>query len=279
MNNSSGIKYDDAIELLKGLISIPSYSREEAGTASLIQQWLRQQGIEAERHLNNIWAKNKYFKPQLPTILINSHHDTVKPNKGYTKDPFEATIIDDKLYGLGSNDAGGSLVSLLSVFCYFYNKNNLPFNLIIAATAEEEISGENGIASLLSKLGPIDSAIVGEPTQMQMAVAERGLLVIDCVAEGKAGHAARNEGINAIYKAMMDIEWLYIYQFPKVSELLGPVKITVTSIETENKAHNVVPSSCKFIIDVRVNELYTLEEAFEIIKMNIQSKATPRSIL
>lgn len=277
MNNGPEIKYDDAIELLKSLISIPSFSREEVGTADLIQQWLKQQGIKAERYLNNVWAKNKYFNDSLPTILLNSHHDTVKPNKGYTRDPFEPTIEEDKLFGLGSNDAGGALVSLLAVYSYFYNKSNLPFNLIIAATAEEEISGENGVASLLPKLGNIHSAIVGEPTLMQMAVAERGLLVIDCIAEGKAGHAARNEGINAIYKAMMDIEWLYVYQFPKVSPLLGPVKMTVTSIETENKAHNVVPSTCKFIIDVRVNELYTLEEAFEIIKMNIQSKATPRS--
>ena len=277
MNNSTEIKYGDAIELLKRLISIPSFSKEEAGTADLIEQWLKDQGIHAERYLNNIWARNKHFKSGLPTILLNSHHDTVKPNKGYTKDPFKATIIDDKLYGLGSNDAGGALVSLLTVFCYFNSKTDLPFNLIIAATAEEEISGEHGITSLLPKLGKIDSAIVGEPTLMQMAVAERGLLVIDCIAEGKAGHAARNEGINAIYKAMMDLEWLYVYQFLKVSELLGPVKMTVTSIETENKAHNVVPSSCKFIIDVRVNELYTLEEVFEVIKMNIQSKAMPRS--
>lgn len=277
MNKSQEIKYDDAIELLRRLISIPSYSKEENGSADLIQQWLMQQGVQAERHLNNIWAKNKYFKPGIPTILLNSHHDTVKPNKGYTRDPFEASIIDDKLFGLGSNDAGGALVSLLTVFSYFYNKTDLPFNLIMAASAEEEISGENGITSLLPQLGKIDSAIVGEPTLMQMAVAERGLLVIDCIAEGKAGHAARNEGVNAIYKAMMDIEWIYVYQFPKVSDLLGPVKMTVTSIETENKAHNVVPSSCKFIIDVRVNELYTLEEVFEEIKMNIQSKATPRS--
>jgi Acetylornithine deacetylase/Succinyl-diaminopimelate desuccinylase and related deacylases len=277
MSNSPGIKYDDAIELLKSLISIPSFSKEEDRSADLIQQWLGKQGVAAERHLNNIWAKNKHFKSGKPTILLNSHHDTVKPNKGYSRDPFEATIIDDKLFGLGSNDAGGSLVSLLTTFCHFYNKTDLPFNLIMAATAEEEISGENGIVSLLPQLGEIDSAIVGEPTQMQMAVAERGLLVIDCIAEGKAGHAARNEGINSIYRAMMDIEWLYVYQFPKVSELLGPVKITVTSIETENKAHNVIPSSCKFIIDVRVNELYTLEEAYEIIQMNIQSKATPRS--
>jgi len=277
MNKSPEIKYDDAIELLKDLISVPSFSKEENGTADLIEKWLQQRGIRAERQLNNVWAKNKDFNSGKPTILLNSHHDTVKPNKGYTRDPFEATVLDDKLYGLGSNDAGGALVSLLSVFNYFYNKPDLPFNLIIAATSEEEISGENGITALLPKLGKIDSAIVGEPTLMQMAVAERGLLVIDCTAEGKAGHAARNEGVNAIYKAMMDIEWLYVYQFPKVSELLGPVKLTVTSIETENKAHNVVPSSCKFIIDVRVNELYTLEEVFEIIKMNIQSHATPRS--
>ncbi|HEU0063450.1 MAG TPA: M20/M25/M40 family metallo-hydrolase, partial [Flavisolibacter sp.] len=184
---------------------------------------------------------------------------------------------EGKLYGLGSNDAGGALVSLIATFHHFYNDQDLPFNLLLAATAEEEISGLNGITSILPLIGKIHSAIIGEPTLMQMAVAERGLLVLDCVAEGKAGHAARIEGVNAIYKAMMDIEWLYIYQFPKVSDLLGPVKITVTSIETENKAHNVVPSSCHFVVDVRVNELYTLKEVFETIKITLQSQVTARS--
>jgi acetylornithine deacetylase len=276
MNNVIDTLHEEAIELLKQLIAIPSFSKEENKSADLIEHWLREQGISVERHLNNIWAKNKFYNNNKPSILLNSHHDTVKPNKAYSFNPYEAHITEGKLYGLGSNDAGGALVSLIAAFQHFYNHENLPFNLVLAATAEEEISGLNGITSILPLMGKIHSAIIGEPTLIQMAVAERGLLVLDCVAEGKAGHAARNEGINAIYKAMMDIEWLYIYQFPKVSDLLGPVKITVTSIETENKAHNVVPSSCHFIVDIRVNELYTLKEVFETIRINLQSHVTAR---
>ena len=277
MNNVIDTLHEEAIELLKQLIAIPSFSKEENKSADLIEHWLREQGITVERHLNNIWAKNKFYTSNKPTILLNSHHDTVKPNKAYSFNPYEAHITEGKLYGLGSNDAGGALVSLIATFHHFYNDQDLPFNLLLAATAEEEISGLNGITSILPLIGKIHSAIIGEPTLMQMAVAERGLLVLDCVAEGKAGHAARIEGVNAIYKAMMDIEWLYIYQFPKVSDLLGPVKITVTSIETENKAHNVVPSSCHFVVDVRVNELYTLKEVFETIKITLQSQVTARS--
>jgi acetylornithine deacetylase len=227
--------------------------------------------------LYNVWATNKFYDSNKPTLLLNSHHDTVKPNSQYTRDPFSPVVEDGKLYGLGSNDAGGCLVSLIASFIFFYEKENLKYNLILAASAEEEISGANGIEVLLKELGPVDCAIVGEPTQMQMAVAERGLMVLDCVATGKAGHAARKEGDNAIYKAIKDINWFTTYQFPKVSELLGPVNMDVTVIETENKAHNVVPAQCKFVVDVRVNEYYTFEEVLEVIRENIQSVAKPRS--
>jgi acetylornithine deacetylase len=201
----------------------------------------------------------------------------VKPNKGYTHDPFAPFERDGKLFGLGSNDAGGSLVSLIATFLYFYEIENLKYNIILAATAEEEISGHNGIEALLPQLGEIDFGIVGEPTQMQMAVAEKGLMVLDCMAAGKAGHAAREEGDNAITKAIKDIEWFNSYKFEKVSELLGPVKMSVTVIETDNKAHNVVPAQCKFVVDCRVNELYTFEEMLETIKANVQSEIKPRS--
>lgn len=271
------ILQNNAIDLLKKLIATPSFSKEEDRTADIIEQFLRSKNVSTERFLNNIWSRNKYFDGSKPTILLNSHHDTVKPNKGYTLDPFSPIEKDDKLFGLGSNDAGGSLVSLITVFLYFFEKENLQYNLILAATAEEEISGKDGVEILLPRLGKIDCGIVGEPTLMQMAVAERGLLVIDCIAEGKAGHAAREEGENAIYKAVKDIEWFRSYNFPGVSELLGPVKMSVTSIETHNKAHNVVPSQCSFVADVRVNELYTFEEVLHTIESNVTCKVQPRS--
>lgn len=220
---------------------------------------------------------NRYFDKEKSTILLNSHHDTVKPNPQYSKDPFYPSIEEGKLFGLGSNDAGGCLVSLIAVFLHFYNKQDLKYNLILAATAEEEISGSGGIEYTLPYLPKIDFAIVGEPTQMQMAVAERGLMVLDCIAHGKAGHAARNEGENAIYKAMKDIEWFSTYQFNRVSELLGASKMSVTVIETENKAHNVVPALCKFVVDTRINELYSFEEVIDIIKANVQCEVMTRS--
>jgi acetylornithine deacetylase len=269
--------HQDAIDLLKQLIATPSFSKEEENTAAVIERFLNDRGVKTNRHLNNIWATNKYFDEKKPTILLNSHHDTVKPNKGYTLDPFTPIEKDGKLFGLGSNDAGGSLVSIISVFFHFHNQENLKYNLILGISAEEEISGKNGVEALLSVLPKIDCGIVGEPTLLQMAIAERGLMVLDCVAHGKAGHAARNEGENAIYKAMTDIDWIYTYQFEKVSEFLGPVKMTVTSIETENKAHNVVPSECKFMVDVRINELYSHEEALGIIEQNLQSSIQMRS--
>ncbi|MGN6531312.1 MAG: M20 family metallo-hydrolase [Ginsengibacter sp.] len=269
--------YSDSIDLLKRLIAIPSFSKEENKTADCLQNFFQQKNIKANRYLNNVWAANKYFDKNKKTLLLNSHHDTVKPNKGYTLNPFEAIEKDGKLFGLGSNDAGGPLVSLAAAFVYFYEAT-LPFNIIFAGTAEEEISGKNGVEILLKELPKIDCAIVGEPTLLNMAVAEKGLLVLDCVAHGKAGHAARNEGLNALYIAMKDVQWLSTFQFPKVSQLLGPVHLAVTSINTENKTHNIVPSECTFLVDVRVNELYSFEEIISIIRENIQSVVYPRSI-
>lgn len=265
------------IELLKQLIATPSFSKEEENTAAIIKLFLEERGIQANQFKFNVWAVNKHFDASKPTILLNSHHDTVKPNKGYTLDPFTPLVRDGKLFGLGSNDAGGPLVSLLATFLHFYDRPDLKYNLLFAASAEEEISGKEGIEILLTDLPAIACAIVGEPTLMQMAVAERGLMVLDGIAHGRAGHAAREEGENAIYKALKDIEWFSTYQFPKVSELLGPVKTSVTVIETDNKAHNVVPAQCKFVVDVRVNELYTFEEILNVIRENISSEVTPRS--
>lgn len=267
----------DAVALLQQLIAVPSYSREENGTAALIKEFLKQRDVSVSVVGNNVFAKNKYFNEGKPTLLLNSHHDTVKPNPKYTRDPFKPDVEDGKLYGLGSNDAGGALVSLTAAFLHFYQKEGMQYNLVIAATAEEEISGTGGIEMTLPHLPNIDCAIVGEPTLMQMAVAERGLMVLDGIAHGRAGHAARNEGENALYKALQDIEWIRQYQFEKVSPLLGPSKMSVTVIETENKAHNMVPATCRFVVDVRVNELYTFDEILDTIRANIQSDIQPRS--
>ncbi|MCA6440118.1 MAG: M20 family metallo-hydrolase [Sediminibacterium sp.] len=269
--------YQQAISLLQQLIATPSFSKEEDKTADIITIYLEKSGVKTNRYLNNIWAVNKYFDASKPTILLNSHHDTVKPNKEYTRDPFEAAIVDDKLFGLGSNDAGGCLVSLIACFLYYYEEQNLKYNLLLAATAEEEISGKNGVEILLPILPPIDFAIVGEPTQLNLAIAERGLLVMDAMVKGSAGHAARNEGDNAIYKAIQDIHWIQQYQFDRVSDFLGPVKITVTSFYTDNKQHNVVPASAEYLLDIRVNELYTFEEVITILQHSLQATLTPRS--
>ena len=266
-----------AIELLKQLISTPSFSKEEDKTAAILQSFLEKHGVQAKCVQHNVYARSAHFDDSKPTILLNSHHDTVKPNKNYTLDPFTPVEKDGKLFGLGSNDAGGPLVSLIATFLYFNQQPNLKYNLVLAASAEEEISGKDGIELVLPHLGKIDCAIVGEPTQMQMAVAERGLMVLDCIAHGKAGHAARNEGENSIYKAIKDIEWFQSYQFSKVSDLLGPVKMSVTVIETDNKAHNVVPAQTKFVVDTRVNELYTFEDVLETIHKNVQCEVLPRS--
>jgi len=277
MSKDVSILQVDAIGLLKQLIATPSFSKQEDNSSALIKSFLENNEVKTEQYLYNIWAKNKYFDTNKPTILLNSHHDTVKPNKGYTLDPFLPIEKDEKLFGLGSNDAGGSLVSLIATFLYFYEKEDLKYNIVLATTAEEEISGHNGIEALLPQLGNLDFAIVGEPTQMQMAVAEKGLMVLDCVTNGKAGHAAREEGDNAITKAIKDIEWFSSFKFEKVSDLLGSNKMSVTVIETDNKAHNVVPAQCKYVVDCRVNELYTFEEMLDIIKANVQSEIKPRS--
>jgi acetylornithine deacetylase len=267
---------DEAIALLKQLIAIPSFSREEDKTADLLAQFMQSKGIVVQRKLNNICALNKYCKKALPTLLLNSHHDTVKPNAGYSLNPFEPIVKDGKLYGLGSNDAGGALVSLLATFIYFYDKTHLKYNLVFAATAEEEISGENGIRTMLPDMGAIDIGIVGEPTQMNLAIAEKGLMVLDCTAYGVSGHAAREEGENALYKALKDIEWFRTFQFPKVSEALGSVKMSVTVINAGTQ-HNVVPDRCFFTVDVRTTDKYTNEEALEIIRQHVQSEIKPRS--
>lgn len=265
-----------AITLLKALIETPSFSGEESKTADLISDWLQGLDIPVNRKKNNIWAANKYFDNSKPNILLNSHHDTVKPNKGYTKDPFKAEIEDAKIYGLGSNDAGGPLVSLMALFVNFYDKTDLAYNLILAATAEEEISGQNGISLLLPDLPAIDFAIVGEPTGMQMAIAEKGLLVIDGYSNGTSGHAAHDNMDNAIYTALEDIQWIRNYEFSKVSDVLGKVKMTVTQIEAGSQ-HNVVPDKTHFVIDVRVNEHYANREVFETIDKHTKSKLEARS--
>lgn len=270
--------YSNALGLLKKLIATPSFSAEEDKTADIIAQFFTERNIPVNRVLNNIWAVNKYFNDTKPTILLNSHHDTVKPNPQYTKNPFEAIVEDEKLYGLGSNDAGGCLVSLIAAFLFFYDKDDLKYNIVVAATAEEEISGKNGIESILSLLPKIDVAIVGEPTQTNLAIAEKGLLVLDCVATGSAGHAAREEGENAIYKAIRDIDWFQNFQFPRISETLGPIKMSVTSINTENKAHNVIPAVCSFVVDIRITDAYTHEEILETIKQHIQAEVKSRSM-
>ena len=277
MSSDIFILQADALDLLKQLIATPSFSKEEDNSSTLIKTFLENHGVKTEQYLYNIWVKNKYFDASKPTILLNSHHDTVKPNKGYSLDPFSPIEKEGKLFGLGSNDAGGSLVSLIATFLYFHEKKDLKYNIMLAATAEEEISGHNGIEALLPQLGKIDFAIVGEPTQMNMAVAEKGLMVLDCIAIGRAGHAAREEGDNAIYKAIKDINWFSSYKFDKVSDFLGPVKMSVTVVESENKAHNVVPAQCRFVVDCRVNELYSFEEMLDIIKSNVQSEVKPRS--
>jgi acetylornithine deacetylase len=263
------------LNLLKELIATPSFSGEESFTATLIQCFLQNKGVETHRNLHNIWAFNRFYDPAKPTILLNSHHDTVKPNIQYTNNPFHPTIIGDKLYGLGSNDAGGCLVALLAAFVHFYERRDLAYNLCFAATAEEETSGKNGLKLVLPQLGRLDFAIVGEPTLMNLAVAERGLMVLDCVATGKAGHAARGEGDNAIYKALKDIQWFSNFTFPNVSSSLGPVNMSVTMINAGSQ-HNVVPGSCSFTVDVRLTDVYTTDEILQIVRENINSQVTPR---
>lgn len=275
----------DAIQLLKKMIATPSFSREEKEVADLIESFLNEKGIQTHRLLNNVYALNKNFDPSKPSILLNSHHDTVKPAKGFTTDPFTPIERDGKIIGLGSNDAGGPLVALISAFVHFYTNDSLPINVILAATAEEEISGKNGVELLIQDFGflqklqgsEIVGALVGEPTNMQMAVAERGLLVLDGLAKGKAGHAAREEGVNAIEIALRDIQGINNYQFEKISNLTGKTTAKVTVIETDNKAHNVIPAQCKFVVDVRVNELYTFDEVLQLLQSISSSELSSRS--
>jgi acetylornithine deacetylase len=266
----------EIINLLQSLIATQSFSKEEHQTAELIAKFITNKGYTPLRKGNNVWVKSSDFDTNKPTILLNSHHDTVKPNAGYTRNPFEPTIEDDKLYGLGSNDAGGALVALLEVFLSM-DKKNRAYNIIYAATAEEEISGTNGISAILEEIGEITLGIVGEPTLMQMAIAEKGLVVLDCEAKGMAGHAARNEGINAIYKAIEDIQWFSSYKFLKVSPTLGDIKMTVSMINAGTQ-HNVVPDTCKFVVDVRTTDAYSNAETVEIIKKHVKSSVNPRSI-
>ena len=270
--------YYQAIDLLKELIETPSISREENNAANVLEQYLKNiypYKNQIFRKGNNVWAVSPHFDKKRPTLLLNSHIDTVKPVSGWEKEPYTATETDDRIFGLGSNDAGASLVSLLHVFI-FLTENQQPYNLIFLASAEEEVSGKNGIESVLPELPTISLAVVGEPTGMQPATGEKGLMVLDCSVYGKSGHAARNEGENAIYKALKIIENFRDFQFPKVSEQLGAVKLSVTQVQAGTQ-HNVIPDRCDFVVDVRTNELYKNEEAFSILQKNINCEMKARS--
>lgn len=271
----------DPINLLKQLIATPSLSRHEAEAAALIEQCLKDNGVGAKRLHNNVWAMSEHYDPIRPTLLLNSHLDTVKPSPAYTHDPFNPIVADGKLYGLGSNDAGASLVGLTSVFLANYRRDDLPFNLMFAASAEEEITGENGMRALAAhwrenNLLP-QMAIIGEPTGMDAAIGERGLVVLDCTAHAAGGHAARPEGENALYKAIDDIQRLRSISFPKCSSLLGPVKVTVTQIQA-GRQHNVLPEECSFVVDVRTTNAMSNAEVVDFIRSQITSSATPRSL-
>ncbi len=268
--------YYKALDILKGMIARPSFSREEKEVADYLEQTWKASGHVVYRSGNNIWLTAGMIDPRKPTLLLNSHIDTVRPASGWTRNPFTPEETeDDRLYGLGSNDAGASVVSLYATFCLLTEKEQ-PYNLIYLASCEEEVSGKQGIESVLPLLPPIAFAIVGEPTGMHPAVAEKGLMVLDCVAKGKAGHAARNEGVNAIYQAMKDIEWFRTFQFPKQSDFLGPVKMSVTVIHAGTQ-HNVVPDRCEFTVDVRSNEYYSNAQLYEEIKARVECEVTARS--
>ncbi len=267
-----------AIRLLKNLIETPSFSFEEGKTAILIENWFKEYDIPFKRTVNNVWVTNKYFDKTKPTLLLNSHHDTVKPNSGYTKDPFKAIVENGKLYGLGSNDAGGCLVSLIATFTHFYNEKNLKYNLVLVASAEEENSGENGLKSMLSVIPKIDVAIVGEPTLMNLAVAEKGLVVFDAIVKGTPSHAAHPNGDNAIYNTIEVLKWFKDFKFKKTSIVLGDVKMTVTQINA-GKQHNAIPADVKLVIDVRVNDAYSNNEIAELLINNSPCDSIiPRSL-
>ncbi|MGM5468734.1 M20 family metallo-hydrolase [Flavobacteriaceae bacterium LMO-SS05] len=268
----------DAVQLLKKLIETESFSSEEDQTASHVEYWFRRHNMSYQRTHNNVWATNKYFDAAKPTLLLNSHHDTVNPNNGYTKDPFKAIVEDGKLYGLGSNDAGGCLVSLIAAFTYFYNERNLKYNLVIVASAEEESSGPNGLNSMLSVIPKVDVAIVGEPTLMNLAVAEKGLVVFDAIVKGTASHAAHPNDDNAIYNTISVLQWFKNYKFKRTSPVLGDVKMTVTQINA-GKQHNAIPADVELVIDVRVNDKYTNAEIVEILQKEAPcDRIVPRSL-
>ena len=267
---------EKAIALLHNLIAIQSFSSEEDKTAARIGQWFNEHNIPFQQQDYNVYAMNKAFDKNKPTLLLNSHHDTVKPNSAYTKDPFHPHVEDGKLYGLGSNDAGGALVSLIALFTHYYDHPNPQYNLILAATAEEESSGPNGLNSLLPTLPPIDVAIVGEPTLMQLAIAEKGLVVFDGKVEGTASHAAHPNTDNPILKLPEVLQWLSNFDFEKESEVLGPVKLTVTQVSA-GKQHNVVPAAVDLVIDVRVNDCYSNQEIVDLLQKEAPLSLTPRS--
>ncbi|MEO2050749.1 MAG: M20 family metallo-hydrolase [Allomuricauda sp.] len=277
MSKSQDILTQNAIELLQELISIPSFSGKEDKTADAITAFLNSFGVETHRQDNNIYAFNKHYDESKPNLLLNSHHDTVKPNSAYTKDPFHPHIEEGKLFGLGSNDAGGCLVSLLATFVHFYEKEGLSHNIIMAATAEEEDAGEKSLRGLLPILPHIDVAVVGEPTLMDLAIAEKGLVVFDAVVEGTPSHAAHPNNNNSIYNTIEVLQWFKDYTFDKVSEALGEVKMTVTQINA-GKQHNVVPAQVDLVVDVRVNDCYTNQEIAEMLQKEAPCKMTPRSL-
>lgn len=264
----------DTVELLKNMIRIPSFSRDEGAVADFLERWMLTEGFAARRLGNNLWIESGPADGR-PTILLNAHIDTVKPASGYTRDPFTPEIEDGCLYGLGSNDDGGSLIALLETYSRLIQKEQ-PYRLIFSATAEEEVSGKGGLDLILPELGRIDFGVMGEPTGMRMAVAERGLMVLDCTAYGKSGHAARNEGVNAIYKAIEDIQWFKSHSFDRVSDFLGAVKMSVTQINAGTQ-HNVVPDKCTFVVDVRPNGMYANPELLELIKSSVSCEVKERS--
>ena len=266
----------EAVGLLQSLIAIPSVSRDEQRAADCLQQYIELQGMETGRRGNNVWCLSPMFDLRKPTLLLNSHIDTVKPVSGWRHDPFRPVLeANGKLYGLGSNDAGASVVSLLQAFLQLC-RTTQPYNLIYLASCEEEVSGKEGIESVLPQLPPIDFALVGEPTEMQPAIAEKGLMVLDVTATGRSGHAARDEGDNAIYKALDDIAWFRDYRFPKESSLLGPVKMSVTMLNAGTQ-HNVIPDRCSFVVDIRSNECYTNQELFDLVVPHLKCEARARS--
>jgi acetylornithine deacetylase len=268
---------DEAIDLLAALIRTPSFSREEAASADLLARWLSERGVDAARKGNNLWARSTGHDASKPSVMLCSHHDTVRPVSSWERDPFDPLVDEERITGLGSNDAGGCLVALCMTFLSLRERTDLPFNLLLVLSAEEEIAGEGGVASVMGEVGPVDLAIVGEPTDMELAVAEKGLMVLDCTAHGVAGHAARSTGVNAITVAMRDIAWLARHEFPEVSPQLGPVKMTVTQISAGTQ-HNVVPDRCDFVVDVRVTDSISHEEILAVLRGAMESDVHPRSM-